>query len=105
MTIAKLLEILTSKVGVGIGKEIKANAFEDKVLCDTCETFCKCKNVAKNMGEILSLLGYNKKGTETFMSGITGEILEGKLFTGPVYYQRLKHMVSEKIHARATGKK
>lgn len=38
-------------------------------------------------------------------SGITGEPLEACIFMGPVYYQKLKHMVVDKLHARATGPK
>lgn len=35
--------------------------------------------------------------------GITGLPLEGFLFAGPVFYQKLKHMVMDKMHARAKG--
>ena len=33
----------------------------------------------------------------------TGEKFETLIFLGPTYYQRLKHMVDDKIHARARG--
>merc|ERR1719197_2123348 len=36
-------------------------------------------------------------------SGLTGEPLRSYIFTGPVYYQKLKHMVMDKMHARARG--
>ena len=38
------------------------------------------------------------------MSGITGEMLPCYVFSGPIYYQRLKHMVQDKMHARARGR-
>jgi DNA-directed RNA polymerase III subunit RPC2 len=34
-----------------------------------------------------------------------GEPLSAYIFFGPVYYQKLKHMVLDKIHARARGTK
>lgn len=36
-------------------------------------------------------------------SGHTGKKLQAQVFLGPTYYQRLKHMVDDKIHARARG--
>ena len=47
--------------------------------------------------------GFEKHGKETMYSGFTGEELEAKIFIGPVYYQRLKHLVHDKIHARDYG--
>ena len=35
--------------------------------------------------------------------GTTGELMQTKIFIGVVYYQRLRHMVSDKAQARATG--
>lgn len=45
----------------------------------------------------------DKTGWEQLYSGFTGEPIESKIFMGPTYYQRLKHMVSDKIHARSKG--
>jgi DNA-directed RNA polymerase II subunit RPB2 len=42
-------------------------------------------------------------GWEMMYNGMTGEEMEAKIFIGPTYYQRLKHMVDDKMHARATG--
>ena len=35
--------------------------------------------------------------------GVTGESLEAYIFFGPIYYQKLKHMVQDKMHSRARG--
>lgn len=61
-----------------------------------------------NMDDItkkLKQLGYQPFGTETLMSGITGRILQGRIFMGVCNYLALKHMVEEKIHARDTGRR
>lgn len=60
------------------------------------------ENTSKQICERLQMNGYNGTGTEMMYSGYTGEPI-GEVFIGPVYYQRLKHLVSDKIHARAKG--
>ena len=47
--------------------------------------------------------GYQNKGFERMYSGFTGRPLDALIFLGPTYYQRLKHMVDDKIHSRARG--
>lgn len=47
--------------------------------------------------------GYQNKGFERMYSGFTGRALDALIFLGPTYYQRLKHMVDDKIHSRARG--
>jgi DNA-directed RNA polymerase II subunit RPB2 len=51
----------------------------------------------------LKSYGFNRFGNEQMYSGFTGEPLEAEIFIGPTYYQRLKHMVSDKHHCRAMG--
>ena len=41
--------------------------------------------------------GYNYYGTERMFSGVNGQELEADIFIGVVYYQRLRHMVSDKF--------
>ena len=53
---------------------------------------------------VLESFGYERNGEEVMYNGFTGEMLKTTIFIGPVYYQRLKHMVKDKIHARATGR-
>ena len=57
------------------------------------------------MGKILIKHGYSFDGKDMLISGITGEALPYYVFSGPIFYQRLKHMVQDKIHARAKGPK
>ena len=47
--------------------------------------------------------GYNFYGTETLYSGVSGKMMEAEIFMGVVYYQRLRHMVSDKDQVRAKG--
>ena len=54
--------------------------------------------------KILEDFGYERNGEEVMYNGFTGEMMKTTIFIGPVYYQRLKHMVKDKIHARATGR-
>ena len=46
---------------------------------------------------------YLDDGKEVVTSGMTGEPLKCYVFSGPIYYQRLKHMVKDKMHARSKG--
>ena len=41
--------------------------------------------------------------TQVLYNGYTGRKLNTQVFLGPTYYQRLKHMVDDKIHSRARG--
>ena len=47
--------------------------------------------------------GYQRYGNEVLYNGFTGRKMQAQVFFGPTYYQRLKHMVDDKIHARARG--
>jgi DNA-directed RNA polymerase beta subunit len=47
--------------------------------------------------------GFSSTGTEMLYDGKTGEQIDTRIFTGVVYYQRLKYLVANKIHARARG--
>ncbi len=52
---------------------------------------------------IFSVAGYNYFGNERMYSGIDGREFEADIFMGVVYYQRLRHMVSDKFQVRTTG--
>lgn len=53
--------------------------------------------------ERLRELGIDEFSDEVLIDGETGEELEALVYTGVCYYQRLKHMVVDKIHARSRG--
>lgn len=89
MTVGKLLELMSAKAGVISGHFGDGTAFAgDK---------------AEDIGRALVAHGYNYDGKDVFYSGITGDMMQSYVFFGPIYYQRLKHMVIDKMHARATG--
>ena len=49
-------------------------------------------------------MGFRYDGKETMYNGITGQKMEAKIFVGSLYYLKLKYMVGNKIHGRASGK-
>jgi DNA-directed RNA polymerase II subunit RPB2 len=66
--------------------------------------FCS-NNSIDTLSRVLKSHGYNGDGTEILYSGITAEQMSTRIFIGPTYYQRMKLMVSDKIHSRSTGPK
>ncbi|PHH66645.1 hypothetical protein CDD81_6482 [Ophiocordyceps australis] len=91
MTVGKLLECLTGKAAVLDGR--KDYGFGDAFRSHPVE----------EMGQVLLRHGFSWEGKDYFTSGMTGEPLEAYIFNGPIYYQRLKHMVQDKMHSRARG--
>jgi DNA-directed RNA polymerase beta subunit len=91
MTINQLIESVMGKSCAIDGKYGDATPFTEE-----------SKNVTENACKLLGMNGYESTGKEVLMNGMTGEPM-GMFFIGPVYYQRLKHLVSDKMHARATG--
>ena len=49
----------------------------------------------------LCAAGYNYFGNERIYSGLSGRELEADIFFGVVYYQRLRHMVSDKFQVHS----
>ena len=89
MTIGHLLECFASKLACHKGKIADATAFAD--------------NDLNSMSQEMKKYGFNPHGDECLIDGRTGEMMTTKIFMGPVYYQRLRHMVSDKIHIRTPG--
>jgi DNA-directed RNA polymerase II subunit RPB2 len=89
MTVAHLVECQLSKVGSLLGFEGDATPFTDVTV----------EAVSANLRDA----GYQSRGFEVMYNGHTGKKLVAQVFLGPTYYQRLKHLVDDKIHARARG--
>lgn len=89
MTVGQLIECLVAKVSALRGHVTDGSPFQSIDL--------------EKVKDVLESLGYNRNGYEYLYNGMTGRKLKSMIFIGPTYYQRLKHMVSDKIHARARG--
>lgn len=89
MTIGQLIECLMGKVSATTGDEGDATPFTSTTV--------------ESISELLHGVGYQRRGNEVMYNGHTGRRLEAQFFIGPTYYQRLKHMVDDKIHSRARG--
>jgi DNA-directed RNA polymerase III subunit RPC2 len=89
MTVGKMLELVAGKAGVLKGEMQYGTAFGGSAIED--------------MGDELLSHGFSYDGKDMLTCGISGETIPAYVFTGPIYYQKLKHMVQDKMHARATG--
>lgn len=59
--------------------------------------------ILDDLCEELTKHGFDSTGGETMYCGFTGRRIKSKIFMGPTYYHRLKHMVKDKMHARSHG--
>ena len=92
MTVGQFLEAASNRLGVHLGSFIDATPFTTE----------------NRIGELrVAMLknGFEPYGSEVLYNGQTGEQMEVDIFVGPIYYQRLKQMVEDKINYRATGPK
>ncbi len=90
MTVGYLLELIAGKVGSLRGEVIDGTCFSGEG--------------KKELEEQLEALGFRYDGKETMYNGITGKKFETKIFVGNLYYLKLKYMVANKLHGRASGK-
>ena len=90
MTVGYLIELLSGKVGCLSGKIMDGTGFSGQKVED--------------LEEQLKQLGFREDGKETIYNGITGRMMSVKIYIGNMYYLKLKYMVSNKLHARASGK-
>jgi DNA-directed RNA polymerase subunit B' len=90
MTISHVIEILAGKLGALDGTYIDAASFDTPSEDD--------------LRARLLELGFRENGTETMYNGLSGQRFKVKIFTGNIYYLRLKHMAANKLHTRAAGR-
>ena len=89
MTIGQFIECIFGKVGIMAGTEFDATPFR--------------KVEIEKISDIMEKFGFSGAGTEVMYNGKSGKQMDTKIFIGPVFYHRLKHLSREKIHGRATG--
>jgi len=90
MTVSHMIEILAGKAGALDGRFIDGSTFDAEP--------------EKNLRDTLFRNGFRDNGMETMYNGITGERYKMKVYIGNMYYLKLKHMVANKLHARASGR-
>jgi len=90
MTVGYLMELLAGKVGCLKGEVIDGTSFSGES--------------KKELEEQLKELGFRYDGKEVMYNGITGRRISSKIFIGNLYYLKLKYMVGNKLHGRASGK-
>ncbi|KAI4323589.1 hypothetical protein L6164_023183 [Bauhinia variegata] len=94
MTVGKMIELLGGKAGVSCGRFHYGSAFGER---------SGHAHKVETISETLVKHGFSYSGKDLIYSGITGCPLQAYIFMGPIYYQKLKHMVLDKIHARGNG--
>ncbi|MDE1725199.1 MAG: DNA-directed RNA polymerase subunit B [Thaumarchaeota archaeon] len=89
MTVGMFLESVTGKAAALRGSKMDGSAFVGEKLED--------------VKGVLEQNGFKYSGKEVMYDGRTGKPFAVDVFIGVVYYQKLHHMVADKIHARARG--
>lgn len=79
------------------GEFVDATPFRSSVKKDGEGTDSKSDSLVDDLGLMLKEKGFNYHGLEVLYSGVYGTELTCEIFIGPVYYQRLRHMVSDKF--------
>ncbi|MEM4725883.1 MAG: DNA-directed RNA polymerase subunit B, partial [Nitrososphaerales archaeon] len=89
MTVGQFIESIAGKAAALRGREVDGTAFVGEKV--------------KDLEQILISYGFKPSGKEVMYDGRTGKKFVADIFIGVVYYQKLHHMVADKIHARARG--
>jgi len=89
MTVGQFIESIAGKVASMRGSPVDGTPFSNET--------------PDQLRKELVKLGYSNTGSEVFYSGVTGEKFVADIYVGVIHYQKLHHMVADKIHARARG--
>lgn len=89
MTVSQVLEFLAGKSGAISARFINGDPFSPEPV--------------EGMRQMLKAYGFRPDGNETLYDGITGDPYQTEIFMGIAYYHKLRHMVTNKIHARSRG--
>ena len=90
MTVGYLIELLAGKAGATSGKIMDGTSFSGQDV--------------ESLENQLKTMGFSYDGKETMYNGITGKKMDAKIYIGNMYYLKLRYMVKNKMHARASGK-
>ena len=88
-TLAQLIECVLGKVSAMDGLEADGTPFTNIDI--------------ESVKDSLEKFGYKRNGTEYMYNGMTGQKMKSMIFIGPTFYQRLKHLVLDKLHSRSRG--
>uniref|UniRef100_A0A383WM53 DNA-directed RNA polymerase subunit beta n=1 Tax=Tetradesmus obliquus TaxID=3088 RepID=A0A383WM53_TETOB len=108
MTIGMLVESMAAKAGALTGNFVDASPFQNCTVPKGRKQGEQQQqqqriNPVEEFGKQLEAAGFAKHGQETMISGVTGQEMPCDIYIGLVYYQRLRHMVSDKFQVRSLG--